>query len=73
MLALLCKKDKYGIEISQLEQKYKQQYQSISKQNINEKFNVFEFEDDMMNWEFLISSLRYVDNMIKSLQTDYKN
>lgn len=68
IMKILGEKEKYLIEKKKFEEKYKSDFQSIEKKNHSEnnKEN-FEIEDDLMDWEFAIESLKNLEEELIEL------
>ena len=67
-LDLLNKKDKYFSQIKAFESKYQAKYNVIEKQtHRNKNEEDFQKEEDLMEWEFAINSLKEIDNYLEKL------
>ena len=68
ILDLLNKRDKYFTQIKAFESKYKAQFDDVEKK-VHSKKNTedYQTEEDLMEWEFALNSLKEIDNYLEKV------
>ncbi|NBC84473.1 MAG: hypothetical protein GVY19_13990 [Bacteroidetes bacterium] len=69
MMDLLSKREKYDQQVQKMELKYKNSFEN-TEQEVHSKKNSEDFtiEDDLMEWEFAVESLKKIDAYLQKVK-----
>jgi len=68
MMEMLSKKEKYLLEIKRFEKKYNSSFSKFEKEIHSKNKENFDIEDDLMDWEFAVESLKTLENNLLKLR-----